>query len=111
MREALFEAPFEIPRSQRARLDLKFWLEAQVPEIGQFGKHGALVGLGFEWRTHTGLGNGGLHAVCTLLHRVQRAFFSTGILSRQADVYALKSRIVYVRDGEPSATFHLVEGE
>lgn len=108
-REVTFACPFEIPRSTTARNQLKFYLEAQLQEVGCFGKDGRRVGLGFEWETHTGLGNGGLHAVCTLLHRVQRAFFMTGILSRRAEVYVLKSRITYIRDGDPNVVFHIEE--
>ena len=108
-REVTFIAPFEIPRSTTARNELKFYLESQLHEIGCFGKDGRSVGIGFEWETHTGLGNGGLHAICTLLHRVQRAFIMTGILSRQAEVFILKSRITYIRDGEPNVVFHITE--
>jgi len=108
-REVTFLCPFEIPRSTTARNELKFYLEAQLHEIGCFGKDGRSVGIGFEWETHTGLASGGLHAICTLLRRVQRALFITGILSRQAEIYLLKSKITYIRDGDPSVTFHLIE--
>ena len=72
--------------------------------------NGRSVGIGFEWQTRTGLGNGGLAAVCTLARRVQRAFLSTGILSRQAETYLLKCRIVWIRTGEPNAVFRIEEG-
>lgn len=100
----------EIPRGARKVWEFKCWLETQLSEIGCFGKEGRSVGIGFEWETRTGLGNGGLGAVCTLARRVQRAFLATGILSRQAETYLLRCKITYIRSGEPNAVLHLTEG-
>ena len=110
MSEAVFAVPLEIPRGTRKVLEFKWFLESQISEIGCFGKDGRSVGIGFEWQTRTGLGNGGLAAVCTLARRVQRAFLSTGILSRQAETYLLQCRITYIRSGEPNAVFTIQEG-
>lgn len=109
MQETSFELPFDIPRSNRTRIELKFHLESLLQGIGCYGKDGRAVGIGYTWFTHTGIGNGGLHAVATMSHRLQRALMSTGILSRQADTYILESRIIYAKDSEPKVIVSLRE--
>lgn len=111
MREATFVIDSDIPTSVRAKLDFKWQLKNQAATMDHvFGKHGGTVGLGFLWETQTGIGDGGLSAVCTLARRIQRAYLNTGILHRSADCYLLGGRIRYIREGEPRATLTLKEG-
>ena len=110
MAEVTFALPYEIPRGTRKVNEVKYYLEAQISSIGVFGKDGRSVGIGYEWETHTGLGNGGLAATVTLAMRLKRWLTSTGILHRQAETYLLGAKITYIRDGEPSATVTLKEG-
>lgn len=107
MSELVFEAPFEIPVAGKAVIPLKQYIEAL--QIGPFGAEGQGVGLGYTWYTHTGIGNGGLAAVCTLAKRLQRALISTLVLSRRAETYNLEQRIIYIRDGDPYAVITIRE--
>lgn len=109
MKAISFEVPIDIPRSQRMRLDFKAQLESLASGIGFFGADGRDVGIGYIWFTHTGIGNGGIHAVCKMALRIQRALLSTGILSRQADTYLLKSRIIYAKSSEPRVIISVEE--
>jgi hypothetical protein len=110
LREIVFVVPLDIPAGTRKVNELKWYLEAQRVQLGTFGKDGRSVGIGFEWETRTGLATGGLAAVLTLARRIQRAFMSTGILHRTAEVYLLGARIRYIRDGNPKGTFTIKEG-
>lgn len=106
MREVHFQVEMDIPRSQRDKHVFKSYLKSLQSQVGIFGRDGDEVGLGFVWTTHTGLMEGGLH---TLSRRVLRALKASGLIGPTANVYFLTQRINYIRDGEPTVTFHLKE--
>lgn len=106
MREAQFRVEMDIPRSPRDKVIFKSYLKSLQSQVGFFGRNGEDVGLGFVWLTQTGLSEGGLN---TLSRRMQRALKASGLVGTRANFYFLTQRINYIRDGEPSVTFHLRE--
>ena len=106
MKEAVFSVPFEIPTTPKTKYYFRAYLTNLFEQVGKFGDEGQKVGIGFVWETYTGLGDSGLPA---LSRRMQRALRMSGILSHRASPYYLTQKINYIRDGEPSATFHLIE--
>lgn len=107
MSEVTFKVPLDVPITPRSRMDLRSYFQSMVPQIGQWGKDGQDVGVGFVWESSSGVCGTGLNKVS---RTVQRALYSSGLMSRRSYHYFLTQRIKYVRDcAEPFALVTLKE--
>ncbi len=107
-RETKFVVPYDVPTTPQAKIWFKQYLIRIREQYGPpFGETGKKVGFGFVWESHSAI-EGTIHR---LSKRMLRALKASGIVSHFADVFLLEQRIDYIRDGDCSVTFTLIERE